>query len=104
MLPRPWIATSWIYGRAAATRTTPFVFVSTYPLTSGARPSRSSRPAICGNGADGLAAKGLAPASVNRIIKILRAALNLAADQDERLNSRAWERGLVALPGCRKGE
>ena len=35
---------------------------------------------------DFLLAKGLAPASVNRTLKILRAALNLAADQDERLN------------------
>jgi integrase len=51
---------------------------------------------------DGLAAKGLAPASVNRIITILRAALTLAADQDERLNSRAWVKGLTALPDAQR--
>ena len=50
------------------------------------------------------AAKGLAPASVNRTLNILRAALNLAADQDERLNSRAWEKGLVALPDAEEFE
>ena len=51
---------------------------------------------------DFLLAKGLAPASVNRTLTILRAALNLAADQDERLNSRAWEKGLVALPDAQE--
>ena len=47
---------------------------------------------------DGLIANGLAAGSVNRIAKILRAALNLAASHDERLSRRAWEMGLVALP------
>jgi integrase len=47
---------------------------------------------------DGLA-KHLAPASVNRTVSMLRAALNLAADQDERIGSRRpWEIGLATIP------
>jgi hypothetical protein len=46
-----------------------------------------------------LAAAGLAPAAANRATACLRAALNLAADQDERIgNRRAWEKGLMLLP------
>jgi integrase len=46
---------------------------------------------------DGLA-KTLTPASVNRTGTILKAALNLAADHDERiLSRRAWENGLATL-------
>jgi integrase len=46
---------------------------------------------------DGLA-KELAPATVNRTANGLRAALNLAADHDERIPSRrAWETGLASL-------
>jgi integrase len=44
------------------------------------------------------AGKRMAPASVNRLITILKAALNLAATRDERLSTRAWEIGLAALP------
>jgi integrase len=41
----------------------------------------------------------LAPASINRTNNALRAALNLAAEHDERIaNSRAWETGLVSIP------
>jgi integrase len=40
----------------------------------------------------------LAPASVNRTANALKAALNLAADNDERITSRrAWETGLAAI-------
>jgi integrase len=47
---------------------------------------------------DGLA-KTLAPATVNRTSNAMRAALNLAADNDERIVSRqAWEIGLAAIP------
>src|SRR3954471_17681168 len=47
---------------------------------------------------DGLA-KTLAPATVNRICTVLKAALNLAADHDERIaNRRAWETGLATIP------
>ena len=47
---------------------------------------------------DGLAAS-LAPASINRTCTVLKAALNLAADHDERITSRrAWETGLASLP------
>lgn len=47
---------------------------------------------------DGLA-DSLTPASVNRTISILKAALNLAADHDERIPSRrAWEFGLATIP------
>jgi integrase len=44
------------------------------------------------------AVKRMAPASVNRLITILKAALNLAAGGDERLSTRPWEIGLAALP------
>jgi integrase len=43
----------------------------------------------------------LSPATVNRTNTCLRAALNIAADQDERITSRrAWEKALAALPGA----
>jgi integrase len=44
------------------------------------------------------AVKRMAPASVNRLITILKAVLNLAASRDERLSTRPWEIGLAALP------
>lgn len=47
---------------------------------------------------DGLR-KALTPGSINRIGNALRAALNLAADSDERISRRAWEIGLKAVPG-----
>src|SRR5215471_14039951 len=48
---------------------------------------------------DGLA-KRLQAATVNRLATILKAVLNLAAEQDERIaNRRAWEIGLATLPG-----
>ena len=48
---------------------------------------------------DELLAAKLAPATVNRISTAFKAALNRAADSDERIHSRAaWERGLKALP------
>jgi integrase len=47
---------------------------------------------------DGLA-KHLAPATVNRTAGALKAALNLVADQDERIISRqAWDIGLATIP------
>jgi hypothetical protein len=50
---------------------------------------------------DGLNGNGLAPASINRTIKALRAALELAADHDPRItNQRAWKVGLAILPGA----
>jgi integrase len=42
-------------------------------------------------------AKKVGPASVNRICSSLKAALNLAADQDERITHRPWKTGLQAL-------
>jgi integrase len=44
------------------------------------------------------ATKRMAPASANRLITILKAALNLAAGHNERLSTRPWEIGLAALP------
>lgn len=44
------------------------------------------------------AVRRMAPASVNRLVTILKAALNLAATRDERLSARAWEIGLASLP------
>ena len=51
---------------------------------------------------DGLAKK-LAPATVNRTVTALKAALNLAADHDERITSRnAWKTGLAAMPDAQE--
>lgn len=48
-------------------------------------------------------AKRLAPATVNRTCTALKAALNLAADKDERINSRRpWEIGLASLPNAER--
>ena len=45
------------------------------------------------------ARKMLAPATVNRTCTGLKAALNLAAEHDERIgNRRAWETGLATIP------
>ena len=47
---------------------------------------------------DGLI-KSLASSTVNRTCTVLKAALNLAADHDERIaNRRAWETGLATIP------
>jgi integrase len=47
---------------------------------------------------DGLA-KQLAPATVNRTAAAFKAALNLAADHDDRIVSRrAWDKGLATIP------
>ena len=43
-------------------------------------------------------ARKVTPATVNRIITALKAALNLAADHDERIRDRPWKQGLAALP------
>jgi integrase len=41
----------------------------------------------------------LAPATVNRTAAALKAALNLAAEHDDRIaNRRAWETGLASIP------
>jgi integrase len=48
---------------------------------------------------DALLKQGLAPSSVNRTCTVLKAALNLAADHDERITDRrAWETGLAKIP------
>jgi hypothetical protein len=48
-------------------------------------------------------AKSLAPSTVNRTTTALKAALNLAANHDERIASRrAWEIGLASIPGAEK--
>jgi integrase len=45
--------------------------------------------------------KTLAPATVNRTCTAVKAALNLAADNDERItNRRAWEIGLASIPNA----
>jgi hypothetical protein len=44
-------------------------------------------------------AKRLAPASVNRTAAAFKAALNLAADNDERITNRqVWDLGLATIP------
>ncbi|MGM4959842.1 site-specific integrase [Bradyrhizobium sp. 604_D8_N2_3] len=51
---------------------------------------------------DGLSAKGLKAASVNRIIGSMKSALNLAAMRDKRIgNLTAWKHGLERLSGNR---
>src|SRR5262249_11692219 len=53
---------------------------------------------------DGMLAKGLAPASVGRIARMLKAALTQGADQDARISNRdAWRRGLAGLPDGESG-
>jgi len=48
---------------------------------------------------DSLLAKGLAKASVNRLGRMLKAALNQAADHDGRIHNReAWRTGLKGIP------
>jgi integrase len=48
---------------------------------------------------DGLLAKGLVPATVRRTTKVFKAALNQAADHDQRISNRdAWQIGLKGLP------
>ena len=50
---------------------------------------------------DSLTGNGLAPASINRTIKALRAALEIAANHDPRItNQRAWKVGLAIVPGA----
>jgi integrase len=47
---------------------------------------------------DGLI-KSMTPSSANRTAAVLKAALNLAAEHDERvINERAWQNGLAAIP------
>jgi integrase len=41
---------------------------------------------------------GLTPAGINRTSTVLKAALNQAAKNDERVTTRAWETGLAAIP------
>ena len=51
---------------------------------------------------DGLATQ-LAPATVNRTTRILKAACNLAASHDERItNTNAWKFGLKSLPNAHR--
>jgi integrase len=45
-------------------------------------------------------AKTIVPASVNRTCRGLKAALNLAADTDDRLSRRAWTIGLALIPNA----
>jgi len=52
---------------------------------------------------DGLAKK-IAPASVNRTCRGLKAALNLAADHDKSLDRHAWTVGLALIPNAEQAE
>jgi integrase len=47
---------------------------------------------------DSLLKKGLAPSSADRTARILRAALTLAAREDQRISNTAWRDGLRQLP------
>jgi integrase len=48
--------------------------------------------------------KVMAAASVNRVANTLRAALNLAADNDEHIPRGPWESGLKSLPGAESAD
>jgi hypothetical protein len=50
-----------------------------------------------------LAAKGLKPATIDRTTRALKAALNLAADNDERITRRPWKTALKAIGGEEAG-
>ena len=52
---------------------------------------------------DGLAQK-IAPASVNRTCRGMKAALNAAADQDKALDRHAWSVGLALIPNAERAE
>jgi integrase len=52
---------------------------------------------------DRLAAKGLKPATIDRINRAFKAALNLAAENDERITRRPWRTALKALGGEEAG-
>lgn len=52
---------------------------------------------------DQLAAKGLKGATINRINRAFKAALNLAAEHDERVTRRPWKAALKALGGEEAG-
>jgi integrase len=52
---------------------------------------------------DHLAAKGLKPATIDRINRAFKAALNLTADNDERVTRRPWKTALKALRGEEAG-
>lgn len=52
---------------------------------------------------DGLAKK-IAPASVNRTCRGLKAAFNAAADQDKSLDRHAWTVGLALIPNAEQAE
>jgi integrase len=45
---------------------------------------------------------GLEPANLNRTLRPFKAALNLAADNDDRITARPWKQGLKALPGAER--
>jgi integrase len=52
---------------------------------------------------DRLAAKGLKPATIDRINRAFKAALNLTADNDERITRRPWKTALKAIGGEEAG-
>ena len=49
---------------------------------------------------DGLVKQKLSAATINRIDTALKAALNLAAVEDERITGRAWRLALPNIPGA----
>jgi hypothetical protein len=52
---------------------------------------------------DHLAAKGLKPATIDRINRAFKAALNLTANNDERITRRPWKTALKAIGGEEAG-
>ena len=48
---------------------------------------------------NGMVKRGVKPATADRVGRVLKACLNLAADNDERIvNAKAWAKGLTKLP------
>lgn len=52
---------------------------------------------------DHLAAKGIKPATIDRTNRVLKAALNLTAQNDERITRRPWKTALKAIGGEEAG-
>ena len=61
------------------------------PATLGAKPVSLLTAKELRAWRNGLVKRGLKPASANRITKSLKAALNLAAKDDPRISTKAWD-------------
>jgi integrase len=74
------------------------------PASMLAKPVPLIQPGDFRSWRDEIAGNGLAPASVNRVLRALRAALDLAGKSDPRIASHqhAWKHGLALLPNAER--